>query len=161
MDPGRALLLSGLLRAQEVAALATLRQGEPFVSMVPYALLADGALVLHVSRLAGHTRDMERHAGVSLLVMAQRAPDVPPQGLARVTLQGEAGFRPPGTERHDEARAAYLARFPDSEPMFGFADFSLVLVLPRAVRVVGGFAQAWSITGADYAALMSQAAPAP
>lgn len=161
MDADRARLLCALLREQEVAALGTLRQGEPFVSMVPYALLADGALALHVSRLAGHTRDMERHAGVSLLVTAARTPGEPPQGLARATLQGQAQFCAAGAQRHEEARAAYLARFPDSEPMFGFADFSLVLVVPRAVRVVGGFAQAWSVTGADYAALMSQAAPRP
>lgn len=161
MDPARAQLLRSLLQDQDVAALGTLRQGEPFVSMVPYALLGDGVLVLHVSRLAGHTRDMERHAGVSLMVTAARAPGVPPQALARVTLQGEARFCPDGERRNEEARAAYLARFPDSEPMFGFADFSLVLVVPRAVRVVGGFAQAWSVTGADYAALMSQAAPGP
>ena len=53
-----------LLRQQDVAALGTLRRDEPFVSMVPYALLADGALVVHVSRLATHTRDMEEHPGV-------------------------------------------------------------------------------------------------
>jgi putative heme iron utilization protein len=38
--------------------------------------------------------------------------------------------------------------------MFGFGDFSLFLITARAVRFVAGFAQAFSITGADYAALM-------
>lgn len=161
MDPVQAQALRDLLLQQEVAALGTLRQGEPFVSMVPYAVLDDGALAIHVSRLATHTRDMEEHAGVSVLVLAHRSPEVPAQALARATLQGEARPCPADAPRHAEARAAYLARFPDSEPMFGFSDFSLFLVQPRAVRFVGGFAQAWSINGADYAALMSQAATRP
>lgn len=161
MDPARAQALRDLLQQQQVAALGTLHGSEPFVSMVPFALLADGSVAIHVSRLATHTRDMEQHAGVSLLVMAAPSPEVPPQALARATLQGEASPCPPDAPEYAEARGAYLARFPDSEPMFGFADFSLFLVRPRSVRFVGGFAQAWSITGADYAALMSQAATRP
>ena len=161
MDDAQARRLRELLQRQEVAALGTLRRNEPFVSMVPYALLPDGVLVVHVSRLATHTRDMEDHPGVSLMVLAQRSADVPAQALARATLQGDAQACPPGTEGHDAARAAYVARFPDSEPLFGFADFSLFRIVPRSVRFVGGFAQAWSITGAQYAQLMSSASTPP
>ncbi|MDE2606279.1 MAG: pyridoxamine 5'-phosphate oxidase family protein [Burkholderiales bacterium] len=160
MDASRTQPLIELLRQQEMAALGTLRQGDPFVSMVPYALLPDGAVVIHVSRLATHTRDMEQHPGVSLLVMADRRPEVPAQALPRATLQGEARPCPPEAPEHAAARAAYLARFPDSEPIFGFSDFSLFLVRPRAVRFVGGFAQAWSITGDGYAQALAAAAPA-
>jgi len=161
MDASEANALRDLLHRQEVAALGTLRRDEPFVSMVPYALLPDGALVVHVSRLATHTRDMEEHAGVSVLVMAERTPDVPAQALPRVTLQGDAQPCPSDADGHAAARDAYLARFPASEPMFGFADFLLFRIVPRSVRFVGGFAQAVSITGAQYAQLMSSAATRP
>jgi len=147
-----------LLLAQDVAALGTLHRGEPFVSMVPFALLPGGRLVIHVSRLATHTRDMEDHAGVSLLVMEQRSADVPAQALPRVTLQGDAQRCAADASGHAEARQCYLARFPQSEDLFGFADFSLFVVTPRSVRFVRGFAQAWSITGEAYAAAMSAAA---
>ena len=150
-----------LLRQQDVAALGTLRRDEPFVSMVPYALLADGALVVHVSRLATHTRDMEEHPGVSVMVMAARTPGTAPQALARATLQGDARPCPPADPHHAAARAAYLARFPGSEPMFGFADFSLFRIVPRSARFVGGFAQAGSLTGEAYAQLMSSATTHP
>lgn len=161
MDGDRDQALRALLLAQEVAALGTLHQDEPFVSMVPYALLPGGVLVVHVSRLATHTRDMERHPGVSVLVLAPRAPGVTAQALARATLQGEASPCPPEDTGYAEARAAYLARFPDSEPLFGFADFSLFRIVPRSVRFVAGFAQAWSLTGERYAALMSSAPRGP
>jgi len=161
MDDAQAGSLRDLLLRQEVAALGTLRRDEPFVSMVPYALLPDGVLVVHVSRLASHTRDMEDHPGVSVMVLAGRTPDVPAQALARATLQGDARACLPEDAGYDAARAAYLARFPDSEPLFGFADFSLFRIVPRSARFVGGFAQAWSITGAQYAQLMSSAPTRP
>lgn len=161
MDSSQASALRELLHAQDVAALGTLHKGEPFVSMVPYALLPDGALAVHVSQLATHTRDMEEHAGVSLLVMAPRAPEVLPQALARATLQGDALRLAPVAPGYEAARRAYLERFPDSEPLFGFADFSLFRIVPRSARFVGGFAQAGSLTGEQYTQLMSSAATRP
>jgi putative heme iron utilization protein len=96
-----------------------------------------------------------------VLVVATPSIDVPAQALARATLQANAQSCPPGDPQYADARAAYLARFPDSEMMFGFADFSLFRLVPRSVRFVGGFAQATSITGDTYAQLMSSAPTAP
>ena len=155
LDPDRVLALQGLLRQQDVAALGTLHQGEPFVSMTPYALLPGGALVIHVSRLATHTRDMERHPGVSVMVLGARPADLPAQAVPRVTIQGEAQPIARESADHEMAKQAYLARFPIAEEMFGFGDFQLFRIVPRAVRFVGGFAQAWSITGEDYARAMA------
>ena len=156
MDPAQTQALRHMLLQQDVAALGTLHGGEPFVSMVPYALLSGGrGFVIHVSRLATHTKDMETHAGVSLLVMDERTPEVLPQALPRITVQGQASRCGPEDPLHAEAREAYLARFPDSEELFGFADFALFVIAPRALRVVGGFAQAWSVTAADYVRWMA------
>jgi len=109
------------------------------------ALLPDGRVVIHVSRLATHTRDMEEHAGVSLLVLDQPSADVPAQALARATLQGEAQRCAVDAPEYAQARQCYVARFAQSEDLFGFADFSLFVVRPQAVRFVGGFARAASL----------------
>ena len=151
----RADLLRSLLHGQTVAALATLHNGRPAVSMVPFALAPESsAFVIHVSQLATHTRDMEVSADVALLVTAVQVPDVPPQALPRLSITGTARRCPPDEGAYGAARGAYLARFPDSEPMFGFGDFSLFLVEPSAVRGVAGFGQAWSLTGAQYRQFM-------
>jgi putative heme iron utilization protein len=156
LQPELAQRLRQLLLAQDIAALGTLHKGEPAVSMVPYALLpGSGKLVIHVSQLATHTRDMHDHPGVSMLVLGERMPQMLPQELPRATLQGEARPCPPEDDDHAAARQAYLARFPHSEEMFGFADFSLFVIVPNSVRFVGGFAQAGSIVGEDYARLMA------
>ncbi|MBU1222787.1 MAG: pyridoxamine 5'-phosphate oxidase family protein [Gammaproteobacteria bacterium] len=146
MNPAFAQTLHELLQTQQVAALGTLHQGQPYVSMVPFALLPGGSgFVIHVSQLAAHTKDMLSSPQVSLLVVAPPAPDVPVQGLARITVQGRAVQYANGTEGHAEAKAAYLARFPQSADLFSFADFSLFAIWPDSIRFVGGFAQATTL----------------
>ena len=159
MEDPRAALLHSLLTGQTVAALATLHGGRPAVSMVPFALVAgSNALAIHVSALATHTRDMEASPEVAMLVTATQTDEVSPQALPRITINGKAARCSPEHEAYVMARAAYLARFPHSEPMFGFGDFSLFLIEPSSVRGVAGFGQAWSITRAQFAGFMADGA---
>lgn len=157
MSPDYAKTLRALLQTQQVAALGTLHAGQPYVSMVPFALLPGGAdFIIHVSQLAAHTKDMLAHPQVSLLVIALPAPEVMAQELARITVQGEAVQLAAGTPEHAAAKAAYLARFPQSEPMFGFSDFSLFRIVPDSIRFVGGFAQATTISRETLAEALGQ-----
>ncbi len=152
MTPAHAQLLRDLLGNQEVAALGTLHKGQPYVSMVPFALRPGGTdFIIHVSQLAAHTKDMLTHPLVSLLVMAPPAPGVMAQELARITVQGEAVQVQPESPEHAASKAAYLARFPQSEMLFGFSDFSLFAIVPESIRFVGGFAQATTISPATLA----------
>ncbi len=148
-------LLHAVLKRQPVAALATLHGGVPAASMVPYALMPDGRLVIHVSQLATHTADMQASPQVALLVTAPEDTSPTPLALPRISVQGQAHPCPPEQADHAKARALYLARFPDSEPLFGFGDFSLFLVVPDQVRFVAGFGKAHVLTGAAWQALMA------
>lgn len=146
MTPAHAQTLRELLHTQHIASLGTLHQGQPYVSMVPFVLRPAGVdFIIHVSQLAAHTKDMLRHPQVSLLVIASPVPGVMAQELARITVQGKAVQMQRDMPEHAAAKAAYLARFPQSEPMFGFADFSLFAIVPESIRFVGGFAQATTI----------------
>jgi heme iron utilization protein len=139
--------LRNILTSQPVGGLGTLHDGEPFVSMVPIALMSGGrGFVIHVSGLAAHTKDMLQHPKVSLLVMATQSPDVPPQALPRVTVQCESRLLDERDPAHAPARKAYLDRFPESEMTMALGDFSLFVLTPLALRLVGGFAQAANLT---------------
>jgi len=147
MDPDTAASLRRLLAARSVAALATLHHGEPAVSMTPFVLPPGAAhLVIHVSALATHTRDMLAHPRVGVLVTADEGACAP-QALPRVSLQADAEPLARGTAAADEARAQYLARFPDAEITFSLADFSLFVLRPVSARLVAGFARAHSLAG--------------
>lgn len=137
--------LRQLLDAQTIAALGTLQAGEPFVSMVPFALLAGGIFVIHVSALAAHTKNMLNSPRVSLLVMAPVTPDTTPQALARVTIQGDAERLAASSEGLLAAREAYLMRFPQVSDTVDSHDFSFFAVRPSTVRFVGGFGQAFTL----------------
>lgn len=148
MDANAARTLRRLFDARPVAALATLHRGEPAVSMVPFVLPAGATrLFIHVSALATHTRDMQEHPRVSLLVMAEPDAAPTPQALPRVTLQADATTLPREAADYESARAAYLVRFPAAAQTFELADFSLVALKPVSARLVAGFARAYSLAG--------------
>lgn len=148
--------LLALFANRPVAALGTLDEaGMPALSMVPFAVLADeGALVLHVSELAAHTRQMRREPRVAVLIMGGDDAAETPQALPRVSLSAIATFLEPGNDRHLRASATYLARFPQSELMTQLPDFQFVALAPTAVRHVAGFGAARSVDPADLARVL-------
>lgn len=139
--------LAILLHTQRVAALGTLdAQGQPFVSMVPYAIaLEPGVLVLHVSGLAAHTAHMARAPGVTALVMRSEVAGEPVHALPRVTLNARAEPLASGHALYAPCRAAYLQRFPDAEPMTALPDFRFVALHLLQARQVAGFGAARSV----------------
>lgn len=116
--------------------------------MVPF-VLPPGAtrLFIHVSALATHTRDMQEHPRVSLLVMREADVTTSPQALPRVALQADALTLARGGTDYEAAREAYLGRFPDAAQMFELGDFSIVALKPVAARLVAGFGRAYGLVG--------------
>jgi hypothetical protein len=66
-------------------------------------------------------------------------------------VQGSAEMLDRDSEKHPDAREVYLSRFPDAAPLFEFADFNIFIIKPASARVIGGFGQAVTITGEDFA----------
>jgi heme oxygenase (biliverdin-IX-beta and delta-forming) len=118
--------------------------------MVPYAVASDGSFILHVSRLATHTRDMLDHPEMSLLITESEGSGKMPQALARVTVQGRAKMLERDSQKHIDARDVYLLRFPDAAPLFEFSDFNIVIIKPMSARIIAGFGQAITMTGDDF-----------
>jgi putative heme iron utilization protein len=150
-------VLQQLIHTRMTAALGTLHQGAPFVSMVTYAVAGDGSFILHVSRLAAHTRDRLVNSDVSLLITESEASGKMPQALARVTVQGRAEMFDRDSETNIDAQEVYLSRFQDAAPLFEFSDFNIFIIKPVSARVVAGFGQAVTITGEDFATALSEA----
>jgi putative heme iron utilization protein len=149
MDAETARLLAGLLRKERIAHLATLREGAPMASMTLY-LAAEGfdAFIVHVSRLAWHTQDMEREARVALSVAQTDDGRADPFTLMRVTLRGEAA------RIADDGRlkARWLARFPQQAVNFELPDFAFWRIAPRDARFVAGFGRIHNLSAAQVAA---------
>ena len=124
--------------------LLTLRNGRPFGSHVPYVFGQHWTRAyIHVSRLALHTDHLLRDPRVGLFVSEPDRPGKNPLALQRMNLQGEAALLNVGAPGYAEVKARYLARFPQSEMMFGFADFALWELRLQDAHLVLGFGHAY------------------
>ncbi len=155
-EPRLALALRTLLSNQRVAALGTLGAvGHPFVSMVPFAIdNRSGTVVIHVSGLAPHTRNLKASSKVSLMVMQAEVAGESVHALPRVTFEGTAAIIPPDSPMWASARTAYLQRFPEAEPMTELEDFRFVDIDLESAHQVAGFGAARTLDADALAQIM-------
>lgn len=152
MDVDSSKKLAELIRNRSTAALGTLREGAPFVSMVLFAVEDDfSAFYIHASKLAFHTQDMQADPRVSLMIAEAEAPGADPQQLARISLRGLSAIVDQQDADHARVRALYQKKFPSSVPLFGLGDFDLYRITPKTARYVAGFARAFNLTPAALA----------
>jgi hypothetical protein len=148
LDEGR---LRRLLREQRWACLGTLDEGKPFVSWVAYVVDEEGSLLLHLSRLAKHTRNLLTDGAasptISLAISETDDDRSDPQTLARITLDGVVEVVARDSAAYQAGRECYLARLPDAAMLFDFEDFSLFKLTPQAARYVEGFGSTHRLNG--------------
>lgn len=138
-DPGITTPFDGgearrLMRAARLATLATLLDdGTPYGSLVKVATDSAGRPIIHVSRLAWHTRNLEADGRASLLFSAAAAKGDPLQA-SRVTAIGRMT---PCAEAACAER--FLASHPDAAGYAKFADFSFWRMEIERCHAVAGF----------------------
>ncbi|MFO0889572.1 MAG: pyridoxamine 5'-phosphate oxidase family protein [Isosphaeraceae bacterium] len=151
-QPSREALVR-LAREQRIAALGTLFQGAPLVSMVLFSAADDlSSFDVHVSRLAQHTQGLLGEGRVGLMLAEPDRPTRNPQTLARLSIQGQAIVIPADHPEFAEARSRYLAKFPNAEMNFQLPDFLMVRIVPRSARLVTGFGRIFDLSAEDLAA---------
>lgn len=137
-----------MLRAHRYGALSTLSKkydGYPFGSITPYLTDHDGSLLILISTLAEHTKNIQHDPRISLITHDQRSPHIQTQG--RVTVVGNAQ---PETER-EKAGLRYLRYFPEAQTYFAMHDFSFYRIHPVAIRYIGGFGRIHWVNMENYA----------
>lgn len=142
--------LKNLLTRSRWAALATISNDGPlcsWVAFVPEPGLS--SLLLHLSQLAPHTRNLLRQPRVSLGVSEIDRLDRDPQTLQRASLVGRAVVLERDAPDYPAARKTYLSRLPQAEPLFDFSDFQLFRFMLEQARFIGGFAQAFTVSPAQ------------
>ena len=96
------------------------RPGTLYGSLTPYALAADGAPLLLLSRLAAHTKNLTADPRAGLFI-GDRSAVEDPQAGARVSLLGRVLPLPAGDVA--DGRTRYLARWPRGADYFALGDF--------------------------------------
>ena len=153
-------ILVRLLARERWVCLATLdADGGPLAAMV--ACVPDGAsgdLLLHLSTLSRHTRNLLQRPRVSLAVSEPHRGEPDPQTLARVAIQGTVREVLREDAEFERLRGVYVAALPESADRFGFGDFRLLRLEAAEARYIGGFARAFSVDAQTLRDAMCRAA---
>ncbi|HZT87937.1 MAG TPA: DUF2470 domain-containing protein [Stellaceae bacterium] len=142
-DPQLGRAARRLMRRQQHAALGTVMDAAPYVSLVLAAFEFDATPLLLLSDLAQHTRNLAGEPRVSLLFDGTAEyPD--PLAGPRLTVLGRA-------ERVDDPDrlGRFTARHPSSAAYAGFGDFHLYRVAAERGHLVAGFGRIDWIEGSE------------
>lgn len=136
-----------ILRLADTGSLATLgAEGAPFASLVTVATTHAGEPTLLLSKLAVHTRNLDRDARASLLLVAPGGEGGDPLAGARLSLTGSVT----GPEDSPAIRRRFLARHPEASGYADFPDFSFRRFVPAAAHLVAGFGWIVDLAWADF-----------
>ena len=150
LQPGEeGMIARKLLRSLDCGVLATMSQelpGFPFGSVTPYVTTHDGHVVILVSDIAQHTKNMGENDKVCLTVMDNADGNKQEQG--RATIIGHA--RPVPSDRLDEASERYFAFFPEARHYSKAHAFTFFWIETVRVRYIGGFGKIFWIEEEDW-----------
>lgn len=128
-----------LLREEKHGVLATLSHqypGFPFGSLCPFAVEPDGNLLILVSSLAEHAKNLRADPKASLYIQQTKNVE-DPQNAGRVCILAQAAL----VERQQWELAAktYLERFPSATTQLSLGDFYFLRLIPEHLRMINGF----------------------
>jgi len=143
-----------VLRLAATGGLATLDAGgAPFGSLVTTATTAPGEPILLLSRLAVHTKNLERDRRASLLLVEPGGEAGDPLAGARLSVSGAVA------EDGDPAvRRRFLARHQEASAYADFGDFAFYRLRVREAHLVAGFGRIVTLTAAELLADCTDAA---
>ncbi len=138
-----------LLRSMDCGVLSTMSvamPGFPFGSVTPYVTTHDGHVVVLVSDIAQHTKNMQADDKVCMTVMDNADGNKQEQG--RATIIGRA--RPVPGDKEEEVSSRYFAFFPEARHYSQAHDFTYFWVEPKKIRYIGGFGKIFWIEKEDW-----------
>ena len=127
-----------LLRSANYGVMATISvhvAGYPFGSHMPYCMDDDGSLLVYISTLAQHTKNLDANPKCSITIINPNYTHI--QNSQRLTYIGE------GTRVSDEdfenAYETYVRYFPKATRYKEMHDFHIYRINPVKIRYIGGF----------------------
>lgn len=144
-DDAAVLAARRLVRLARSGALASVDAGgHPLATLTLAATDSDGTPVLLVSRLSGHTKNLEHDPRSSLLISAGGKGD--PLAHPRLSLITRARFTARASEEGARVRRRFLAKHPKAALYADFGDFSFVALTILSASLNGGFGKAYELT---------------
>ncbi len=144
MDDPSLRQLRHLLLDTRVLTVAVTIDDEPVAGLLPFLAEADlQSVVVHVSRLARHTRGLGPGAACSLAIHEPDRPELDPMALPRFLSSGHV--EAVGDETRPALAARWLERFASARSTLPLGDFEFRRLRLESGRLITGFAQAQGV----------------
>lgn len=137
-----------IIEAAAAGSLGTLTEkGSPFVSLVTVAATSPTTLVMLLSGLAKHTKNLEQRGDCSLLLVQPGGESGDPLAGARLTISGNV--KRLDRAEDDDARSIFLEKHPSASVYAGFGDFAFFQIDVAEAHLVAGFGRIETIPASD------------
>ena len=134
----RANTVISITESAMMASLGTLNEDNtPFVSLVTIASQSPTSVLMLLSNLARHTKNLGHSVRCSLLVVEECDHQIAPLVGARVTLNGTCVRV--AKDEEQEAREIFLRKHPQATIYADFGDFAFYRLEIEEAHLVAGF----------------------
>lgn len=140
-------LESFMAKRQSLVLVTHDAQGECELGVAPFVLV-DGIFAVLLSRLAVHTRHLEREPRVQIMLLDDEAETRQPYARLRMSVHCDV-VRLARTELQSDTFFEHLqARFGSIVPLLrGLDDFHVFIFTPKHGRLIAGFGKAYRLEG--------------
>lgn len=138
-----------LLRSTNYGVMSTISvqvEGYPFGSHMPFCLDDGGNLLIYISTLAQHTKNLDANPKCSLTLITPNFAHI--QNSQRLTYIGN-GERV-SKEEFDTAFETYTRYFPKAKRYKEMHDFHIYKIKPVRLRYIGGFGKIFWIENNEF-----------
>lgn len=146
---GKGHIARSFLRSKDVGVLSTFKNQDgadyPYGSICPYVLTSTGEIIILVSNIALHTKNMKKTNRVSFTVFDMEAKNK--QTSTRISVLADAEILSETSPSHAEYSDLYCRFFPESKKFFEVHDFDFYILKPKFVHFIQGFGKIYKFTG--------------
>lgn len=140
------------MRNWDTAVLSTYqlydKDSYPFGSITPFVLSDEGDVIILISDLANHTKNILKNNKVGLTVFDLKSKSK--QASARVSLIGSAELLSEGHEKLSQIKEKYFTFFPNARNYLKAHNFYFTLIKPKHIHYIKTFGEIYKFDVKNY-----------
>jgi putative heme iron utilization protein len=147
-----ALEIKNFLHSKDVGILSSIKDQEgeafPYGSVCPFVTLNSGEIVILVSDIALHTKNMNNNDKVSFTVFDMESNKK--QAASRTSILSKAQRIEKDSPRYEEIADKYYAFKPESRKFFEVHNFAFYILNPVYIHFIKGFGKIYKFDAQDF-----------
>ena len=144
--------IKNFLHSKDVGVLSSIKdqdgQDFPYGSICPFTTLANGDIVILVSDIALHTKNMNENSNISFTVFDMDSKKK--QASSRVSILANASRIEKTDDSYESIADAYYSFKPESRKFFEVHNFAFYILRPVFIHFIKGFGKIYKFSAGDF-----------